>query len=168
MKRFSLFDLNPEQLEAVRHENGPLLILAGAGTGKTRTITARVAWLVAQGEDPDRLLAVTFTNKAAREMKERIAGMVEADKAKRITTTTFHALCLRILRGDSERIGYKRNFSIFDESDQLGLIKKIITRVCARDEKLDPSLARNLISRAKNQGCGMGGEETLAGAVYRS
>ena len=168
MKRFSLFDLNPEQLEAVRHKNGPLLILAGAGTGKTRTITARVAWLVAQGEDPDRLLAVTFTNKAAREMKERIAGMVEADKAKRITTTTFHALCLRILRGDSERIGYKRNFSIFDESDQVGLIKKIITRLCARDEKLDPSLARNLISRAKNQGCGMGGEETLAGAVYRS
>jgi DNA helicase II / ATP-dependent DNA helicase PcrA len=168
VRRFSLFDLNREQLEAVRHENGPLLILAGAGTGKTRTITARIAWLVAQGEDPDRLLAVTFTNKAAREMKERIAQMVEGDKAKRITATTFHALCLRILRGDSERVGYKRNFSIFDEGDQLGLIKKIITRVCARDEKLDPSLAKNLISRAKNQGGGTGREETLAGAVYRS
>ncbi len=74
-------------------------------------------------------MAVTFTNKAAREMKERIAGMVEADAAKQVTASTFHALCVRILRGDAERLGYKANFSIFDEGDQMGLIKKIITRV---------------------------------------
>ncbi|HEY5707532.1 MAG TPA: UvrD-helicase domain-containing protein [Terrimicrobiaceae bacterium] len=167
MSRFRIFDLNAEQIEAVHHENGPMLILAGAGTGKTRTITARIAWLLAQGEDPARILAVTFTNKAAREMKERIAGMVDPAQAKLVTATTFHALCLRILRGDAQRLGYKPNFSIFDEADQLGLIKKIINRVSARDERLDPHLAKNLISRAKNNGWAARGEETLAGAVYR-
>lgn len=165
MARFRLFDLNPEQLEAVYHESGPMLILAGAGTGKTRTITARIAWLISQGADPSKILAVTFTNKAAREMKERIAGMVNEDEAKAVTASTFHALCLRILRADGERLGYKANFSIFDESDQLGLIKKIITRVSAKDEKLDPNLAKNLISKAKNQSLPVD-ENTLAGAVF--
>lgn len=166
--KFRLFDLNDAQLDAVRHENGPMLILAGAGTGKTRTITARIAWLISQGADPARILAVTFTNKAARELKERIAGMVEADEAKLVTASTFHALCVRILRADAERLGYKANFSIFDESDQMGLIKKIITRVCAKDEKIDPNLAKNLISKAKNNGLSApSDEETLAGAVYR-
>ena len=82
MSRFRIFDLNTAQLEAVQHEEGPLLILAGAGTGKTRTITARIAWLIAQGEDPSKIRAVTFTNKAAREMKERMAEMVEPAQAK--------------------------------------------------------------------------------------
>lgn len=165
MARFRLFDLNPEQLEAVYHESGPMLILAGAGTGKTRTITARIAWLISQGADPSKILAVTFTNKAAREMKERIAGMVNEDEARAVTASTFHALCLRILRADAERLGYKANFSIFDESDQLGLVKKIITRVSAKDEKLDPNLAKNLISKAKNQSLPLD-ENTLAGAVF--
>jgi DNA helicase-2/ATP-dependent DNA helicase PcrA len=167
MSRFRIFDLNTQQIEAVHHESGPMLILAGAGTGKTRTITARIAWLIAQGEDPGRILAVTFTNKAAREMKDRIAGMVDSEQAKLVTASTFHALCLRILRGDAQRIGYKSNFTIFDEDDQLGLIKKIITRVSARDEKLDPHLARSLISRAKNNGWAARDEESLSGAVYR-
>ena len=167
MSRFRIFDLNTQQIEAVHHETGPMLILAGAGTGKTRTITARIAWLIAQGEDPGRILAVTFTNKAAREMKDRIAGMVDSEQAKLVTASTFHALCLRILRGDAQRIGYKSNFTIFDEDDQLGLIKKIITRVSARDEKLDPHLARSLISRAKNSGWVARDEESLSGAVYR-
>ncbi|MGB8464728.1 MAG: UvrD-helicase domain-containing protein [Terrimicrobiaceae bacterium] len=167
MSRFRIFDLNPEQIEAVHHENGPMLILAGAGTGKTRTITARIAWLIAQGEDPGKMLAVTFTNKAAREMKDRIAGMVDPDQAKQVTACTFHALCLRILRGDAQRLGYKANFSIFDEGDQLGLIKKIITRVSGRDEKLDPHLAKALISRAKNNAWTASNEDSLAGAVYR-
>ncbi|HEU4679777.1 MAG TPA: UvrD-helicase domain-containing protein, partial [Terrimicrobiaceae bacterium] len=166
MSRFRLFDLNTEQREAVEHERGPLLILAGAGTGKTRTITARIAWLVAQGEDPAKILAVTFTNKAAREMKDRIAGMVDPAKAKLVTASTFHALCLRILRGDAQRLGYKSNFSIFDESDQLGLIKKIITRVSSRDEKLDPQAAKNLISKAKNNAWSARDDETLMGAVF--
>ena len=85
MSRFRLFDLNPEQQLAATHESGPLLILAGAGTGKTRTIVARITWLVAQGVSPSSILAVTFTNKAAREMKERIAGMIAAEKASEIT-----------------------------------------------------------------------------------
>ena len=165
MSRFRLFDLNPEQLEAVYHETGPMLILAGAGTGKTRTITARIAWLVSQGEDPAKILAVTFTNKAAREMKERIAGMVDAADAKAVTASTFHSLCLRILRADAERLGYKANFSIFDESDQMGLIKKIITRVSAKDEKLDPNFAKNFISKAKNNALPIDAD-TLLGSVF--
>jgi len=88
--KFRLSDLNPEQHDAATHEDGPMLILAGAGTGKTRTITARIAWLVGCGADPSKVLAVTFTNKAAREMKERIAGMVDPDDAKLITSSTFH------------------------------------------------------------------------------
>jgi DNA helicase-2/ATP-dependent DNA helicase PcrA len=165
MSRFRLFDLNPEQLEAVYHETGPMLILAGAGTGKTRTVTARIAYLISQGADPAGIMAVTFTNKAAREMKERIAGMVDAADAKQVTASTFHALCVRILRGDAHHLGYKPNFSIFDEGDQMGLIKKIITRVCGKEEKLDPNLAKNMISKAKNNGWPVD-TATLVGAVH--
>jgi DNA helicase II / ATP-dependent DNA helicase PcrA len=146
-----LFDLNPQQLEAVTTTQGPVLILAGAGTGKTRVITMRIAYLLHEGVSPDAVLAVTFTNKAANEMRERVGTMVERAKAKRLTICTFHALCVRILRQDIERLGYKTNFAIYDEGDQLGLIRKIISRISAKNEKLDPQLARNLISRAKNQ-----------------
>ncbi len=146
-----LFDLNPQQLEAVTTIQGPVLILAGAGTGKTRVITMRITYLLHEGISPDAILAVTFTNKAANEMRERVGTMVERPKAKRLTICTFHALCVRILRQDIERLGYKTNFAIYDEGDQLGLIRKIISRISAKNEKLDPQLARNLISRAKNQ-----------------
>ncbi len=149
--KFRITDLNPEQYEAAVHQGGPMLILAGAGTGKTRTVTARIAWLISQGADPGKILAVTFTNKAAREMKERIRGMVAAEPSRLVTASTFHALCMRILRQDARRLGYKDNFSIFDEGDQLGLIKKLITRASARDEKLDPHLAKSLISKSKNE-----------------
>jgi superfamily I DNA/RNA helicase len=168
MSRFRIFDLNPEQQQAAKHTSGPLLILAGAGTGKTRVITARIAWLIAHGADPASILAVTFTNKAAKEMKERVAGMVEPEQAKAVTTSTFHALCVRILRADASHLGYKPNFSIYDEGDTNGLIKKIINRTAADTEKLDPGLAKNLISKAKNNGwAAPTDEETLAGAVYR-
>ncbi len=169
MSGFSLFDLNPEQELAVRTTEGPLLILAGAGTGKTRVITMRAAFLLAQGVDPAHILAVTFTNKAATEMRERLAKMVEPEKAKKVTMSTFHALCVRILRQDIERLGYKRNFSIYDEGDTIGLIRKIITRTAAKDEKLDANVAKGLISKAKNNGwreVSPGGEQSLAGAVY--
>ena len=166
MSRFRLYDLNPEQQRAATHESGPLLILAGAGTGKTRTIVARITWLVSTGVDPAKILAVTFTNKAAREMKERIKGMID-DKASELTACTFHALCVRILRADADKIGYKNNFTIFDEGDQLGLIKKVINRVTAKDETLDPGLAKNLISKAKNNGWSAPqDDETVIGAVY--
>jgi len=169
MSRFSLFDLNPEQDAAVRTTEGPLLILAGAGTGKTRVIIARVAYLIAQGVDPAHILAVTFTNKAANEMRERLAGMIEKAEAKKVTMSTFHALCVRILRQDIGRLGYKKNFSIYDEGDTTGLIKKIITRTAAKDEKLDPGVAKNLISKAKNKGWREpqpGDEQSLVAAVF--
>ena len=165
MSRFRLWDLNPEQQRAATHESGPLLILAGAGTGKTRTIVARITWLVSQGISPSSILAVTFTNKAAREMKERIAGMLDSEKASEITASTFHALCVRILRADADKLGYKNNFSIFDQGDQLGLIKKVINRVTSHDEKVDPGLAQNMISKGKNNGWNAN-EETPIGAVF--
>ncbi len=167
MAGFRLFDLNCEQETAVRTTEGPLLILAGAGTGKTRVITARVAYLIAQGVAPENILAVTFTNKAANEMRERLAGLIEKPQAKKVTMCTFHALCVRILRQDIERLGYKRTFSIYDEGDQTGLIKKLITRTAAQDEKLDPNVAKNLISKAKNNSWNASPDEkTLLGAVF--
>ena len=152
MSSFRLFDLNPEQYRAATHGDGPMLILAGAGTGKTRVLTARIAWLVAQGVDPASILAVTFTNKAAKEMRERVAGSVNSEQAKLITLSTFHALCVRMLRKHAHLLGYKENFSIFDESDQMGLMKKLAARIHDKENPLDPNLARNVISKAKNFG----------------
>ncbi len=159
--------LNEAQRTAVTTTDGPLLILAGAGTGKTRVITTRVAYLIARGVDPSTILAVTFTNKAAAEMRDRLARMVAAESAKKVTMSTFHALCLRILRSGIDRLGYKNNFSIYDEGDQLGLIKKIITRTAAKDEKLDPNVAKAAISKAKNNSWAPPkDDETLLGAVF--
>jgi superfamily I DNA/RNA helicase len=167
MARFRLFDLNDAQRDAVTTTKGPLLILAGAGTGKTRVITARAAYLIHSGVDPAAILAVTFTNKAATEMRERLARMIDAEQAKKVTMSTFHALCLRILRAGIDRLGYKNNFTIYDEGDQLGLIKKLITRTAARDEKLDPNVAKAAISKAKNNSWSAPtDDETLLGAVF--
>ncbi|MDQ6655112.1 MAG: UvrD-helicase domain-containing protein, partial [Verrucomicrobiota bacterium] len=168
MARFRLSDLNEAQRVAATTTEGPLLILAGAGTGKTRVITMRVAHLIDRGVDPSHILAVTFTNKAATEMRERLAKMIDPAAAKQVTMSTFHALCLRILRAGIDRLGYKNNFSIYDEGDQMGMIKKIITRTAAKDEKLDPSVAKALISKAKNNGWSAPeDDETLLGAVFR-
>jgi superfamily I DNA/RNA helicase len=164
---FRLFDLNEPQHRAVTTTQGPLLILAGAGTGKTRVITARVAYLISQGVSPENILAVTFTNKAASEMRERLASLIDPSQAKKVTMSTFHALCVRILRTGIDRLGYKNTFTIYDEGDQLGLIKKIITRTAAADEKLDPNQAKNLISKAKNNGWSAPADEkTLLSAVF--
>jgi len=167
MSDFRLFDLNPEQYKAATHGDGPVLILAGAGSGKTRVITSRIAWLLAQGTAAERILAVTFTNKAAREMQARIGRMIEKEVAKKLTICTFHSLSVRILRQHASLLGYKENFSIYDESDTIGLVKKIIARTAAKDEKLDHQLVRNLISKAKSLGhAPPENDETLAGAVY--
>lgn len=152
MAGFRLFDLNPQQEEAVRRTDGSVLILAGAGTGKTRVITARIAYLVHQGVAPSRILAVTFTNKAAKEMRDRVAGMIDREHARQVTVSTFHSLCVRILRQSIEKLGYKRNFTIYTESEQVGLLKRIITRTLAKNETLDHGLVRFLIGKAKNGG----------------
>ena len=155
----NLSSLNPQQRQAVETIHGPVLILAGAGTGKTRVITFRIAHMIAKGIRPANVLAVTFTNKAAREMKERVTKLVPRDsirnedgKADGPTISTFHSLCVRILRQHIEMLGYKRNFVIYDESEQLGAVKKILSRISARGEKTDPKVIQSFISRYKNGG----------------
>ena len=150
--KFDLADLNSSQRDAVRQIYGPVLILAGAGTGKTRTVISRVAHMIDTGILPSHILAVTFTNKAANEMRERISSIVKKDQAKEITVCTFHSLCVRILRQGIDRIGYKKNFTIYTGSDQVGLVRKLIARKSAKDESLDHNLALSLIGRSKNKG----------------
>jgi DNA helicase II / ATP-dependent DNA helicase PcrA len=151
--------LNPQQRQAVETIQGPVLILAGAGTGKTRVITSRVAHLVEKGVPPGNILAVTFTNKAAREMQERASKMLPratrqtgGERPERPTICTFHSLCVRILRQYIERLGYKRNFVIYDESDQLGAIRKILSHISAKGEKTDPAAILGLLSKYRNGG----------------
>ena len=162
----NLNTLNPQQREAVETLRGPVLILAGAGTGKTRVITFRIAHLIERGVAPGNILAVTFTNKAAREMQQRVAKLIPARarnssrrpaeegsvEKERPTICTFHSLCVRILRQHIEKLGYKRNFVIYDESEQLGVIKKILAQISARGEKVDPAQVLALLSRFKNNG----------------
>jgi superfamily I DNA/RNA helicase len=155
----NLNSLNPQQRQAVETLNGPVLILAGAGTGKTRVITFRIAHLIAKGVAPENILAVTFTNKAAREMQERVLKLIPRSKTPdarasdaRPTICTFHSLCVRILRQHIERLGYKRNFVIYNESEQLGAVKKILAQISAKGEKADPAAVLALLSRFKNGG----------------
>ena len=153
--------LNPQQRQAAETIKGPVLILAGAGTGKTRVITFRIAHMVARGILPAHILGVTFTNKAAREMQERVARLlpreVQSPKSKvqsenRPTICTFHSLCVRILRQHIEKLGYKRNFVIYDESEQLGAVKKILSSISAKGEKVDPGAVLAMLSKFKNGG----------------
>ncbi|MCB1243362.1 MAG: ATP-dependent helicase [Verrucomicrobiales bacterium] len=167
--RAGLLALNPEQRQAAEQIHGPVLILAGAGTGKTRVITTRIAWMLANDIQARHILAVTFTNKAASEMRERVATMVDQEEAKLLTISTFHSLCVRILRESIEKLGYKKTFSIYTQSDQLGLIKKIIVRKAGKEENLDPKLAQMLISRAKNRGIPVSeSEDALIADVFRA
>ena len=154
-----LYALNPQQRQAVETICGPVLILAGAGTGKTRVITFRIAHMVERGIAPGNILAVTFTNKAAREMKERVGKLVPRLKKKKgeqkadgVTISTFHSLCARILREHIEVLGYKKNFVIYDESEQLGAVKKILSNISAKGESTDPKAILSLIGRFKNGG----------------
>jgi DNA helicase-2/ATP-dependent DNA helicase PcrA len=149
---FSFDSLNHAQREAVGALDGPVLILAGAGTGKTRTVTCRIAHMLEKGVRPQEILAVTFTNKAAAEMRERIGGMVSKKAADEMTVCTFHSLCVKLLRGGIEKLGYKRNFAIFTGSDQTGLMKQLIIRKGGADEKIKAEAVMAEISRAKNKG----------------
>ncbi len=149
---FSFDSLNKAQREAVGALDGPVMLLAGAGTGKTRTVTCRIAHMLEKRIDPAEILAVTFTNKAASEMRERISGMVTKKAAEAMTVCTFHSLCVRILRGGIDRIGYKKNFSICSHSDQVGIMKQLLVRHGGSDEKVKPDAVLSEISKAKNKG----------------
>jgi DNA helicase-2/ATP-dependent DNA helicase PcrA len=145
-----LESLNPTQLDAVEHTEGPLLILAGAGSGKTRVLTHRIAYILDQGlAAPEEVLAITFTNKAAGEMKDRVALLVGPDSRK-MWVSTFHAFCARILRVHAEKLGYKREFTIYDGADQVRLVKRCIVELGKDPKRFNPRSFQAQISAAKN------------------
>jgi DNA helicase II / ATP-dependent DNA helicase PcrA len=146
-----LGDLNPPQREAVEHGEGPLLVLAGAGSGKTRVLTHRIAYLVATGQArPSEILAITFTNKAAGEMRERVEALV-GGISRLMWVMTFHSACARILRSDAERLGYKRAFTIYDEADSLRMLKRCMGELEVDPKRFPPRAVRSQISGAKNR-----------------
>ena len=146
-----LAGLNPAQEAAVTHPDGPLLIVAGAGSGKTRVLTHRVAWLIAEkGMSPYEILAITFTNKAAGEMRERVAALV-GPVAQRMWVSTFHSACVRILRRDAARLGYKSNFTIYDQADSVRLVGYVVRDLGLDSKKFAPRAIHNYISTAKNE-----------------
>ncbi|WP_096271571.1 DNA helicase PcrA [Paucisalibacillus globulus] len=143
--------LNKQQQEAVKHTDGPLLIMAGAGSGKTRVLTHRIAYLMGEKDvSPRNILAITFTNKAAREMKDRVSKLV-GPEATDMWVSTFHSMCVRILRRDIDRIGYSRNFTILDSGDQLSVIKQVIKELNIDNKQFEPRAMQNQISSAKNE-----------------
>src|SRR6188768_849404 len=143
--------LNDAQRDAVLHTRGPLLILAGAGSGKTRVITSRIAYLVSNGQaQPDEVLAVTFTNKAAGEMRARVESFLGAD-CSRMWVSTFHSLCARLLRREAPAIGLSRDFVIYDSSDQLTVVKQALKQLQIDDSYVQPRAALSRISHAKNR-----------------
>ncbi len=159
MSKLNLHSLNPQQRLAVETRQGPVLILAGAGTGKTRVITCRIAHLIQRGTPPGHLLAVTFTNKAAREMLQRVNELLPKPSPRtadepppRPTICTFHSLCVRILRQHIERLGYKKHFVIFNESEQLATLKKILSHISSPDARPDPAEALAQLSRFRSGG----------------
>jgi DNA helicase-2/ATP-dependent DNA helicase PcrA len=152
--------LNPEQREAVLHRDGPLLILAGAGSGKTRVITYRIAYLIGDGHaQPEQVLAVTFTNKASQEMRERVEALI-GSTASGVWLSTFHSLCARLLRREAPKIGLSRDFVIYDSSDQVAVVKQAQKELGIDDKLVPPRMALSRISTAKNR---MEGPESLRG-----
>ena len=170
-----LAQLNESQREAVEYCNGPSLVVAGAGSGKTRVLTYKIAYLIMYGVLPYRILALTFTNKAAREMKERIGNLVDKDLADRLYMGTFHSVFSRILRAEAQHIGYNSNFTIYDETDSRSLLKSIIKTLGLSDKDYKPSTVHSIISMAKNQLVGAdafavsnGGQSGLKGAKLKA
>src|SRR5256885_9350237 len=156
-----LDSLNPEQREAILHTAGPLLILAGAGSGKTRVITSRIAYLVGESRArPEEVLAVTFTNKAAEEMRRRVETLLGSD-CSRMWVSTFHSLCARLLRREAPAIGLSRDFVIYDSSDQLTVVKQALKALHIDDSFVQPRAALSRISHAKNR---MEGPDAVANA----
>ena len=145
-----LQELNDAQRAPVMHKEGPLMVIAGAGSGKTRVLTYRIAYLMEQGVDPFNILSLTFTNKAAREMKERIAGIVGQSEAKNIWMGTFHSIFARILRSEADKLGYPRDFTIYDTADSLQLIKQVIKDLNLDSDIYKPKQVQSRISKFKN------------------
>ena len=141
-------ELNGEQLKAVQKTEGALLIIAGAGSGKTRVITYRIAWMLERGIPQSQILALTFTNKAAKEMAERIKEQT-GKKLQNLTVSTFHAFGVRILRGDIDKLGWRDNFSIYDETDKASLIKESARELQFTSDALDLYKIANLFSNIK-------------------
>ncbi|WP_342506488.1 DNA helicase PcrA [Sporosarcina sp. FSL K6-2383] len=147
-----LTGMNPEQARAVKKTEGALLIMAGAGSGKTRVLTHRIAYLVVEKNVyPSNILAITFTNKAAREMRDRIDGLLGAGTGESMWVSTFHSMCVRILRRNSDRIGISKSFSILDSADQLSVIKSVLKTLNLDAKQYDPRTMLNTISSAKNE-----------------
>ena len=141
--------LNEPQRRAVTTTEGPLLVLAGAGSGKTRVLTHRIAYLLEKGVPAYRILALTFTNKAAKEMLERV-NKLAGDAASDAWVSTFHSSCARILRRDIEKLGYTRSFTIYDTDDQMRLVRDVLTELDLNDKMYPPREALSIISDAKN------------------
>jgi DNA helicase-2/ATP-dependent DNA helicase PcrA len=161
-----LADLNEPQREAVNHGEGPLLVLAGAGSGKTRVLTHRIAYLLATGvARPGEILAITFTNKAANEMRERVEQLV-GRSARAMWVTTFHSACARMLRAEAERLGYSRSFTIYDESDSLRMLKRSMAELEVDPKRFPPRAIRAQISGAKNQLVDAAAYEQAQGSVF--
>lgn len=156
---FSIESLNKAQREAVLALEGPVLILAGAGTGKTRTVTCRMSALLENGVKAENVLAVTFTNKSAAEMAERVIGMVGRKRGEALTVCTFHSLCLRILKRNIESLGYKKKFAVMAGGDQTGMIRQLIVRKGGRKINLKPGEVMSAISKAKNSELPLSGIE---------
>ncbi|HEX9969900.1 MAG TPA: UvrD-helicase domain-containing protein, partial [Acidimicrobiales bacterium] len=143
--------LNPVQREAVLHDSGPLLIVAGAGSGKTRVLTHRIAHLISdRGLSPFEILAITFTNKAADEMKQRVARLV-GPVAQKMWVSTFHSACVRILRRDAKLLGYPSSFTIYDQADAVRLVSYVLRDLNLDAKKMPPRTVHNTISTAKNE-----------------
>jgi DNA helicase II / ATP-dependent DNA helicase PcrA len=143
-------ELNEQQREAVLHKDGPIMIVAGAGSGKTKVLTTRIAHLLAQGVDAFNILALTFTNKAAKEMKERIEKILGSGEARNLYIGTFHSVFARILRGEAQHLGYTRDFTIYDTDDAKSVVKTVINELNLDDKLYKPNVVYNRISQAKN------------------
>src|ERR1700742_2724285 len=143
-------DLNDRQKEAVLHTNGPIMSVAGAGSGKTKVLTTRIAHLMAQGVNAFNILALTFTNKAAKEMKERVEKILGNNDARNLYIGTFHSVFARILRGEAHHLGYERNFTIYDTDDAKSVVKTVINELNLDDKHYKPNVVYNRISQAKN------------------
>ena len=145
----NLDNLNKQQKEAVTHIDGPMLVLAGAGSGKTKVLTSRIAYLIENGVNPRNILAITFTNKAAKEMKDRVVNLI-GSSANYIQISTFHSLGLKMIKENYNILGYDKNFTILDSDDTLTVVKKIIKEMNLTPQFYNAKAIRNKISSAKN------------------